>query len=42
LKVSKWTNSLIFSKMVPDEEHTRHCLLFCFHQKKSAAYRIIC
>jgi len=30
--------------MEPDKEHIRHCLLFCFHQKKSAAdaHRIIC
>jgi len=30
--------------MKPDKEHIRHCLLFCFHQKKNAtdAHRIIC
>jgi len=30
--------------MEPDKEHIRHCLLFCFLQKKSAvdAHGIIC
>jgi len=30
--------------MEPNKEHIHHCLLFCFHQKKSAAaaHRIIC
>ena len=30
--------------MEPDKEHIRHCFLFCFHQKKTAAdaHRIIC
>jgi len=29
--------------MEPDKEHIRHCLLFCFYQKKSAddVHRII-
>jgi len=30
--------------MESDKKHIHHCLLFCFHQKKSAtdAHRIIC
>jgi len=28
---------LIRLKMEPDKEHIRHCLLFCFHQRKNAA-----
>jgi len=36
--------SMISMIMEPDKEHIRHYLLFCFHQKKSAAdaHRIIC
>jgi len=35
---------LVRLKMESDKEHIRYCLLFCFHQKKSAAdaHRIIC
>jgi len=30
------TLHLIQLKIEPDKEHIRHCLLFCFHQKKRA------
>jgi len=35
---------LVWLKMEPNKEHIRDYLLFCFHQKKSAAdaHRIIC
>jgi len=39
-----FTLHLIRLKMEQIKKHIRHCLLFCFHQKKSAAdaYGIIC
>jgi len=35
---------LVRLKMEQNKEHIRYCLLFCFHQKKSAAdaHKIIC
>jgi len=38
------TLHLVRLKMELDKEHIRYCLLFCFHQKKSAAdaHKIIC